>query len=81
VVEMLSPLGHRSVVLFDSTADKKNIMAFDLEPTGSAGIKQMKSSLRTLETLALLAVSQGDKITERIEAINKQEEKYENNRD
>ena len=46
---MLSPLGHRPVVLFDSTADKKNIMAFDLEPTGSVGIKQMKSSLRTLE--------------------------------
>ena len=77
---MVSPLGHRPIVLFDSTADKKNIMAFDLEPTGSVEIKQMKSSLR-FRALALLAVSQGDKITERIEAINKQEEKYENNRD
>jgi hypothetical protein len=36
---MVSPLGHRPIVLFDSTADKKNIMALisnRLEARGSS---------------------------------------------
>jgi hypothetical protein len=40
MVEMPSPLGDLPIVLFDSTADRNNIMAFDREPTGSMGIKQ-----------------------------------------